>query len=98
MERFFYTKKRSVLCVAMILILVLLVCMLLVTLTQMVSMNQRVAELQTLLNENKDELERQKAILDFKQTDEYVIEWAIQHGKLSSDDISWIRDNVTNKK
>lgn len=98
MERFFYTKKRSVLVVAMILLLVILVCMLLVTLTQMVSMNQRVAELQTILDENKDELERQKALLEYKQTDEYVIEWAIQHGKLSEDDVSWIKDNVTNKK
>ncbi len=42
MERIFYNKKISIMFVAAMLVLLLLVCMLLTTLTQMASMNQRV--------------------------------------------------------
>lgn len=97
MERIFYNKKTSILFVTAMLVLILLVCMLLVTLTQMVSMTQRVEQLNALIAAAKEDVSKKEELLKYMETDEYVINWAIQHDRLSDDDISWIKENVTNK-
>lgn len=95
MEKIFYNKKTSIAFVAAALVLILLVCILLITLTQLISMQQRVETLNAILKENTEEKARKEALLEYKKTDEYVIEWAIQHGRLSEDDVSWIKENLS---
>lgn len=92
MERIFYNKKAAIAFIAAIVVLVLLLCMLLATLTQMASLNQRVEKLNDLIVAAKNDETKKAELLEYMKTDNYVIEWAKQHGRISKDDISWIED------
>ncbi|MCX4285982.1 MAG: hypothetical protein OSJ68_01600 [Clostridia bacterium] len=97
MERIFYNKKISIMFVAAMLVLLLLVCMLLTTLTQMASMNQRVKDLDALIKRAKADETAKQELIEYMKTDEYVMKWAEQTGRIPKDDISWVKDNIEGK-
>ena len=80
--------------VAAALILLILVCILLISLTQMSSLNQRAEKLQSLIDESKRQGEATQELIEFMKTDEYVKRWAESNGRISQDDIVWILNNV----
>lgn len=83
--------------VAAMLVLLLLVCMLLTTLTQMASMNQRVKDLDALIKRAKADETAKQELIEYMKTDEYVMKWAEQTGRIPKDDISWVKDNIEGK-
>ena len=93
MGRIFHKKGTSILFCAAILVLILLVCMLLVTLTQWSSLNSKMEHLQTLIDNVQQGNAELQELKDYLQTDEYVRKWAEEHGRLSQDDISWLEKN-----
>ena len=97
MERLFYKKWTSAIFVAAILILVLLLCMLLVTLTQMSSLKTRADALVELIERAKQGEEEAQRRLDEMGSDDYVIRWAVEHGRINEDDISWINSSESKK-
>ena len=89
MERIFYKKWSAALFIAAILIVVLLLCMLLVNLIQLSSAKERIATFEQLLKDVEEgKIEREK-LLEFLKSDDYVRQWAEQHGKISRDEVSW---------
>lgn len=96
MSHMFRNKKISILLVALTLIVLILLCMLLTTLTQWSSLNQRAEKLQSLIDESKRQGEATQELIDFMQTDEYVKRWAENNGRISKDDILWIAQQVGN--
>lgn len=96
MNHIFRNKKISILIVAAIVLALVLVCMLLITLSQMSSLNQRAAYLQTRIKEQCDKQVELSELLQFMQTDEYVKRWAENNGRMDADDILWISDKLGN--
>ena len=94
MNHIFRKKINSILMVAAALILLILVCILLISLTQMSSLNQRAEKLQSLIDESKRQGEATQELIEFMKTDEYVKRWAESNGRISQDDIVWILNNV----
>ena len=94
MSKIFYRKSTSIAFMAAMLILVLLVCMLLVELTQLADFNHRTEKLNKLIADvqaHKAELEE---LVEFLKTDTYVRQWAEEHGRINGDDITWLNTNV----
>lgn len=98
MERIFYKKWTAIMFVAAILVLVLLVCMLLVTLTQMSSLNARAEELNQMIQQAKQNEDDLQKLLDYMNENEYVKEWAEQHDRVKQDDITWLEDRLSQTK
>ena len=94
MERIFYKKWTATLFVAAILILVLLVCLLLTSLVQMSALKERVETLQALIDDAQEQGRATEELLEFLRSDEYVRQWAEQQGRLSQEDILWLKDNT----
>jgi sensor histidine kinase regulating citrate/malate metabolism len=92
MEKVFYKKGTSILVIASILVVVLLLCMLLTFLAQSASFTQKQEYVNKLIAQAKENIANQKDIIEFKQTDAYIIEWAIAHGLISADDYLFIKD------
>jgi sensor histidine kinase regulating citrate/malate metabolism len=92
MEKVFYKKGTSILVIASILVVVLLLCMLLTFLAQSASFTQKQEYVNKLIAQAKEDIANQKDIIEFKQTDAYIIEWAIAHGLISADDYLFIKD------
>ena len=92
MEKVFYKKGTSILVIASILVVVLLLCMLLTFLAQSASFTQKQEYVNKLIVQAKEDIVNQKDIIEFKQTDAYIIEWAIAHGLISADDYLFIKD------
>ena len=92
MEKVFYKKGTSILVIASILVVVLLLCMLLTFLAQSASFTQKQEYVNKLIAQAKEDISNQKDIIEFKQTDAYIIEWAIAHGLISADDYLFIKD------
>ena len=86
MEKVFYNKGTSILVVAAVLVIVLLLCMLLTFLAQQASFNQKIEYINSLISQAEYDMETQKKIIEYKQTDAYIIEWAISNGRISLDE------------
>ena len=86
MEKIFYKKGTSSLVIAAILVIVLLLCMLLTFLAQKASFDQRIELIERLKSQAEQDIDSQKKIIEYKQTDAYIIEWAISQGLVSEDD------------
>ncbi len=97
MGHVFRNKKLAILIVAAIMIVLLLACMLLATLTQMTALNQRAEMLKAQIKQQCDKEVELKDLLEFMKTDEYVKRWAENNGRVSSEDIRWIADQVSGK-
>ena len=90
MVQLFHKKSTAILTVAAILVLVLLLCALLTTLSQMTALHARVEKLQKLVANAQNSNEDKQALLDFIATDEYVVKWAEDQGLIKKSDISYI--------
>ena len=86
MEKIFYKKGTSILVIAAILVIVLLLCMLLTFLAQKASFDQRIEYINRLKSQAEFDIETQKKKIEYKQTDAYIIEWAISQGLVSEND------------
>ncbi|MBQ2914842.1 MAG: hypothetical protein IJE50_04900 [Clostridia bacterium] len=92
MEKLFYKKGTSVLIIAMVLVVVILLCMLLTFLAQEAAFKQQAEDLNNRIAQAKEAIKNQQEIIDFKQTDAYIIEWAVAHGLISQDDYLFVQD------
>ncbi len=97
MGHVFRNKKLAILTVAAIMIVLLLACMLLATLTQMTALNQRAEMLKARIKQLCVKEVELKDLLEFMKTDEYVKLWAENNGRMSEDDIRWIANQVSGK-
>ena len=98
MIRIFRSKKIAVLIVSAAVVALLLVCMLLITLSQMSSLNQSAVNLQNQIEKLNGQKIELNDLLEFMKTDEYVKRWAENNGRMSEDDILWIADQLNNNK
>ena len=96
MIRMFRNKKISILIVAAIVLALILVCILLITLSQLASLNQRAEHLANLIAESRKQGQATQELIDFMKTDEYVKRWAEENGRMSQDDILWITEHLGN--
>lgn len=90
MIRTFRNKKLSVLIVAAIALLLVLVCMLLITLAQMSSLDQNAKWLQAEIEAKCQQKVDLEALKEYMQSDEYVKLWAENNDRMSQNDILWI--------
>ncbi len=90
MEKIFYKRWTSVLAIVAVLVIVLLLCMLLTFLAQQASFEQRIEMINKLISQAQEDVETQQKIIEYKQTDAYVIEWAISQGLVSEDDYLFV--------
>ncbi len=90
MGKIFYNKKLAVLFVALAIIVVFLLFILLTSLTQLATMNSKMSEVRKLIEAAQTDSQSLEALKEYRQTNEYVIEWAIKNGKLTQDQIKWL--------
>ena len=86
MEKLFYKKGTSILVIAMILVVVILLCMLLTFLAQQAAFDQRTEYINRLIEQAEFDIKAQKDKIEYKETDRYIIEWAISQGLVSEED------------
>lgn len=96
MQRIFRNKWISALIVTAVLVPVLLACMLLVTLSQRASLNQRVATLNEMIEDAYSRQQVTDELLQYMQTDEYVMKWAQEHEMIPSEYSSWLSEQMSN--
>ena len=94
MERIFYRKTTSIMFVAALLVILMLTCILLVMLTQMSSLNARAEELADMIERAKGDITVLKQELADRQDIDYVIKWAEENGRISKEDVQWLKDNL----
>ena len=94
MDRIFYRKTTSILFVAATLVLLMLVCMLLVSLTQLSSLNAQADALHEKIQQAMVDVDAKNELLADREKIEYVIKWAEQHGRISQADVQWLKDNI----
>ena len=90
MQKLFYKKGTSILIIAMVLVVVILLCMLLTFLAQEAAFKQKTEYINRLIDQAEQDVETQKKIIEYKQTDAYIIEWAISQGLVSEDDYLFV--------
>ncbi len=93
MERLFYKKKFAVMTIALTVVLVFLLCVLLgflVQYTNIIAVNNRMSE---LIEAAKADEKKKEELLEYRKTNEYVIEWAEKMGYLKDDVVKWLEDN-----
>ncbi len=95
MEKVFYKKGTSILVIAAILVIVLLLCMLLTFLAQQASFDQRIERINNLIAQAEAAVDKQQEIIEFKKTDAYIIEWAMDNGFISEDDYLLVKDYLS---
>lgn len=89
--RVFYRKPTSILVVAAIVVLIFLFCMLLITLTQLTSLKQKSDRLKELAKLAEQDEEAKQELIAYRETDKYVIDWAISMGLIPEDTINFIK-------
>ena len=94
MERLFYKKSTAILIVAMAIVLVFLLCMLLVTLTQYSSCLALQNNLEKMIEQAKTDEAAKQQLIEYKNSDEFVKEWAIKKGFLPKDTINYIENEL----
>ena len=90
MKQIFYKKWLTRALIALTLVLVLLLVVLITQLSQIASFKVKLAELEKLMTQSQSEAERLQQLEEYRQSNEYVWQWAIKHGMVDKDDISWI--------
>ena len=94
MERLFYNKSTAIMVVAMAIVLVFLLCMLLVTLTQYSSCVALQNNLEKMIEQAKTDEAAKQQLIEYKNSDEFVKEWAIKKGFLPKDTINYIENEL----
>lgn len=92
--KIFYKKSTAIAFTVAILVLVLLVCMLLVSLTQMAHLGQEAKNLKELIDKAQSDVQAKEQLLAQKNDIQGIIKWAEEHGYINQDDINWVRDNL----
>lgn len=90
MRKIFLNKKLSCLLIALTMVLILLLLIFITMLDQLASFDSKLQELQRLteaVQEDKSKLEEYK---EFCSSNEYVFQWAIDHGMVPEDAQTWI--------
>ena len=93
MERLFYKKKFAVLTIALTIVLVFLFCVLLGFLVQYATLTPRVDELHAMITAAQNDEAKKQELLEYRKTNEYVIEWAKSMGYLTEDETVWLENN-----
>ena len=93
MKRIFYNKWLTRALIALAMVVVLLLAVLITQLSQIASFNAKLDELEKLMTQSQSEAERLQKLEEYRQSNEYVWQWAIKHGMVNSDDNSWIPSN-----
>ena len=94
MERIFYRKTTSILFVTAILVLVILACILLVFLTQLASLNGRVAILNEKIHQAQQDQAYMQELLEYMDSNDYVRKWAEANGRISAEDVQWLEEHT----
>lgn len=97
MERLFYKKPMAILAIAMTVVLIFLLCMLLITLTQYSSCKALKERLTSLVEQAQTDEAAKQALIDYKNSDEYVKEWAIKKGFLPPDVVNYVESLDSSK-
>lgn len=90
MVRLFYKKGISILIVALTVVLVILVCTLLATLVQDRTLKANYTKIEEMVRKAQDEQISTEEMLEYKNSNEYIIQWAIEHGYLPDDVVLYI--------
>ena len=93
MKQIFYNKWLTRALIALAMVVVLLLAVLITQLSQIASFNAKLDELEKLMTQSQSEAERLQKLEEYRQSNEYVWQWAIKHGMVNSDDNSWIPSN-----
>ncbi len=93
MEKIFYKRWTSVLAIVAVLVIVVLLCLLLTFLAQKSSFEQHVAKLNALIEQAEVDSENQQKVIEYKQTEQYIIDWAIENNLVSEDDYLFVPVN-----
>ena len=93
MKQIFYKKWLTRMLIALSLVLVLLLAVLITQLSQIAHFNAKLDELEKLMTQSQNEVERLQKLEEYRQSNEYVWQWAIKHGMVDKDDNSWIPNN-----
>ncbi|MCM1289719.1 MAG: hypothetical protein NC132_04335 [Corallococcus sp.] len=93
MERLFYKKKFAVMTVALAIVLVFLLCVLLGFLVQYTNLIAVDGQLRELIKAAEADEQKMQELLEYRKTNEYVIEWAEKMGYLKKDVTVWLENN-----
>ena len=80
--------------VAALLVILLLTCILLVFLTQMSSLKAQEDVLIERIQQARNDKEAYEKLLQDRDTIDYVRKWAEKRGKISKEDVQWLKDNL----
>lgn len=87
-------KLLIVICAALAIILTLLFW-LITLVVQKNSFEKQVVELQEQIDQQAFDIEKYRAEEEYRQTVDYIIEWAEQNNMLTPDQERWIEENLT---
>ncbi len=90
----FYKKKTAILTVAAIVVVVFLLCILLAFLTQLPSLNATKEKLTTMVRQAQQDEASKQALLEYRKTDKYVIDWAISMHLIPDDVVNYIKNEI----
>lgn len=90
MERLFYRKSTAILIVALAMVLIFLLCMLLTMLTQFSSIRAQRESLVAMVQQAQTDEAARQQLLDYKNSDDYIREWAILKGYLPEDVVHYV--------
>jgi hypothetical protein len=76
--------------VAMALVILLLLLMLLMYLTQMSSLSAKAEEFRKLKNDVDNQIVTQQELIDYYNSNEYLLKWAVERGLLPSNSVGWV--------
>ena len=93
MELIFHKKLTSILFVTAIIVVLILVCILLASLTQLSSLNAQLDALNERIAEAKTNQETLEKLLEDRESIDFVIKWAEENGRISDQDVQWLKDN-----
>ena len=96
MDRIFYRKTTSILFVTAILVVLILVCMLLVSLMQLSALNAQADALNEKIQQADGDREALEKLLEDMDSIDYVIKWAEENGRISKDDVKWLKGESSN--
>lgn len=90
----FKNKKLAIIICACAAVLLALVCWLFTLIVQKNSFDKQVEELKEQIAEGDELIERYKTEQAYRETVDYIIEWAEQEGMLTQDELNWINENL----
>ena len=93
MEQIFHKKTTAILFVTAILVVLILACILLVSLTQLAALKARVEEMKGMIADYNNQKITKEELLEYMQSNDYVRKWAEANGRISQDDIKWVEGN-----